>query len=341
MSSKPKRLTRLPDGRDRSRPRPSRRRALAIVLGVLVLGYLATGLYSVRTDERAVVQRCGRALDRVRTPDLYFGLPYGIDRVRRLKVLETKRVGVGMTLADRALGRRAEPQAAECLTGDRNLIRVSAIVHYTISDPRAYLFQVADVPALIASVAASELTRLVAGMEVDEVLTEKRDAIRSQAQGAIQAALDRYGAGVRIKEVMLPSDGVAPPPDVADAFADVTSAREDRERAKRVAEGYAKRITAEARGEADRILREAEAYADEVVRKAEGDAARFEKQLAQLPGPQAVPSGSRELTVKRLILETMEDVLPRVRKVILDRNTRGALDLGLIEEPPYPTGRKE
>lgn len=309
---------------DSSRRTPTWRKAWPWVLGGLVLAYAATGVYTVRTKERAVVRRCGRALREVRRPGLHFGLPYGIDRATRLKMLETKRVGVGMSLAARALGRRGDPLQAECLTGDRNLILVSAVVQYTISDPKAYLFSVADVPALVRSVSAAELTRIVSRMNVDDVLTGQRDTIRTQAQEAIQATLKRYGAGVRIIEVLLPSDGVAPPGEVADAFADVTSARGDRERLKNVAKGYANSVTARARGESQRILTEAEAYALELAAKAEGDTNRFLKEAAQL-------KSDRKLTVKRLILETMEEVLPRVRKVILDRNVQGALDLGLIE----------
>lgn len=302
----------------------ARRGRWPLVLGLLGLAYLATGLYTVRTKERAVVQRCGRALKRIREPGLHFGFPYGIDRVRRLKVLETKRVGVAMSLADRALGRRGDPQQAECLTGDRNLIRVSAVVQYTISNSTAYLFHVADVPALVRNVAAAELSRIVAGMGVDDVLTVRRDTIRAQAQVAIQAALDRYGAGVMVMEVLVPSDGVAPPPEVSDAFADVDTAREDQHRAISRAQGDAERVTARARGEADATVQDAKGYAYKAVKEAEGDAARFLKEAAQL-------SEGRELTFKRLILETMEEVLPRVRKIVLDAKARKALDLGIIE----------
>ncbi|MBL7223593.1 MAG: FtsH protease activity modulator HflK [Candidatus Brocadiae bacterium] len=313
------RSTHAPD-----QPKHPRRRRWPVVLAVFLAAYLATGLYSVRTKERAVVQRCGRALEHVRRPDLYFGLPYGIDRVTRLKVLETKRVGVGMTLADRALGRRAEPLTAECLTGDRNLVRVSAVVHYTIKDPRAYMFHVADVEALVRNVASAELTRIVSGMGVDDVLTKERDSIRSQARDAIQATLERVDAGVSIRSVTLPSDGVTPPAEVADAFADVTSALGDRERLKSIAEGYANRVTAQARGQKQRILIESEAYADEVVKMAQGDAGRFLAEAEKL-------GEARDLTLRRLVLETMEEVLPRVRKIVLDPHARRSLDLGIIE----------
>ncbi len=300
------------------------RQGLWILLVLGALAYAATGFYTVKSNERAVVRRFGRAQETIRESGLHFGLPYGLDRVSPIKATEAKRVGVRMSLADRTLGRKGDPLQAEVLTGDRNLILVSAVVQYTISDPKGYLFGVADVPALVRSVAASELTRVVSGMSVDEVLMEKREIIRTDARTAMQAVLNRYHVGVRIQSVSFPSGGVAPPAEVADAFADVTSARGDLQRAKNIAQGYANRIEAQARGEAQRILTEADAYAEEIVEKAHGDAERFLAEAAEL-------KTNRALTLKRLVLETMEQVLPGMKKVILDPKAGRGLDLGIIE----------
>jgi membrane protease subunit HflK len=289
--------------------------------------WASTGVYIVRTGEQAVVRRFGRALERVRTPDLYFGLPAGLDRVTRVKTRQTKRVGVGMALTDEAMGRSAEPRLSECLTGDTNLIVVGAVVQYSISDAKAHSFRVADVPALVRSVAASELSRLIAGMNVDDVLTTGRPAIQTEVRAAAQAVLDRYGAGVRITSVSLASRGVAPPREVADAFRDVTSARGDKQRAINVAEAYANRLAPQARGEAYQMLAEADAYASEVVRKAGGEAERFRTEAAQL-------KTQRRLTLRRLVLETLERIGSRPRKIVLDAKAREVVDLGLIEGDP-------
>jgi membrane protease subunit HflK len=291
----------------------------------LLAVYLATGFYSVQPNERAVVHRCGKALDKLRMPGLHFGFPYGIDRVTRLKVLQRKRVGVGITLAERSQGRPAQPQEAERLTGDRNLIRVSAIVQYRIADPKAYLFNVADVPALVSNVASSALTAVVTSTTVDDVLTIQRVAIQDEVKQATQTALDGYGTGVEVTSVSL--EEVAAPKDVRQAFHDVTAAREDMQRMINEAQGYANRLIPQARGEARRIGLEAEAYRDAVVQKARGDAESFSKIAAEV-------SDDRQLTVKRLILETMERVLPRLKKIVLDEHAGDGVDLGLIEAGP-------
>jgi len=303
-----------------------------LLVPVALAVWVATGFYSVGHNERAVVQRCGRMLPEVRKSGLHFGFPAGIDRVTRLKVFETKRVAVGMALGERALGRKLDPQQAETLTGDRNLIVVSAVVHYTIRyDPgderaaeklAAYLFGVADVAGLIRSKAAAALTAVIATMPVDDVITIGRETIRAAVRQRVQADLDSHGVGVDVTDVLL--EELPPPQEVADAFRDVTSARADKEKVQREAEGYRNRVVPQARGEAYRTKAEAEAYAVEAVEKARGDARRFEQIAAEV-------AGHRQLASRRLILEALEEILPRLNKVILDDKARKGLDLGIFE----------
>lgn len=306
---------------------PRRRRPFRwwTLLPWLLVAYAATGIYRVGPDEEAVVRRCGRLLPDRRGPGLHLGLPYGFDRVDRLKLLERKRVGVGTTLTERALGRPIAAQQEECLTGDRNLILVTAVVQYRIDRPRDYLLQVADVPALIRGVSASALRSVIASMTVDEILTENRIAIQNHVKEASQESLRKYGAGVSVESVSL--EEVRAPEEVAEAFRDVAAAREDAQRTLNEAEGYAKRLIPEARGEAERMRLEAQGYATEVIEMAKGEADRFEMVRAEL-------GEGRRLTVKRLILETLEEVLPRLRKVVVDASSGNRLDLSLFEEEP-------
>ncbi len=293
----------------------------------LVVAYVATGFYTVQPGQQAVVRRGGKALADLRSAGPQFGLPWGIDRVDKLKPQQYQRVTVGTGLTDRAVGRQTEPRLAECLTGDRNLIVVPAVVQYQIIDPKAYLLKVTDVPTLVRNVTAGALCSVISSMNVDDVLTVRRIAVQNEVREAAQRLLERYGAGVRIASVSL--EGVGPPqePEVADAFRDVTRAREDRQRAINEAKGYQNQLIPQAGGQSHRILREAEADAEEIIVLAQGDADHFRSFAAEL-------SGNRDLTFKRLILETMEEVLPRLKKIILDGGVGETLDLGLIEEEP-------
>ena len=291
----------------------------------LAAAYAATCFYTVRSNEQAVVSRCGKALGQLQPPGLHVGLPYGIDRVSRLKIREPKRVATGASLTERALGRKIEPIRTECLTGDRNLILVPAIVQYHIQDAKGYLFAAADVPALVRNVTAGALCSTISSMTVDDVLTVERREVQNRVMAAAQEVLDRYGAGVLITALSL--EGMGPPQEVADAFGDVNSARWDRRRAENEADGYRKRIIPQARGEAKRIITDAKAFREDTVKTARGSADRFLAVAEKLPADQ-------ELTARRLILETMEEVLPRLNKIILDDRLDNVLDLGLIEEEP-------
>ena len=272
--------------------------------------WAATGIYVVQPNERAVVWRCGRILPEPSLPGIHCGLPWGIDRVTRLKVNEQKRVGIGLSLEDRNLGRAVDPRRAECLAGDRNLIAISAIVQYDILDAKAYLIRTADVSLAIENLATAELSAAIACRDVDDILTLGRLEIQQQVLAALKARLAQWegegrGLGVQINSVTL--ETVRPPQEVDEAFRDVISAREDRQRVVNEAQGFAAALLPSARGEAERIRLEAQGSAAETIERARGEADRFNRIVAQL-------ASGREVTAERLILETLEEVLPRIEE---------------------------
>ena len=310
----------------------------------LAAAYVLTGFYSVQPNERAVVRRCGRVLPQLSGPGLHFGFPYGIDRVVKARVQEQKQVGVGLSRLSRpvgkasgdqagqgvginqwsrALGRQLLPQQAECLTGDNNVILLSANVQYQIEDVHQYLFGTIDVPVLVENAVAGALCGEVSAMEVDNVLTTRRDWLQAEVKRHAQETLDSYEAGVRITSVLL-DERTEPPQEVADAFRDVTAAREDRQRAINEALGYAARLRQSAEGDADSVLQEAEAFAQKSTLLAESGAQRFRLMQAEL-------AKGRELTIRRLILETMEEILPRMKKIVADKEASKSVDLGIIQ----------
>jgi len=309
------------EGRPGSRKFPAGFLPAFALLGLLI--YAANGIYTVAPNERAFVRRFGKALPRLRLPGLHVGLPAGLDKVVKLKVNERKRLGVGLTLAERALGLKADPRKAEGLTGDRNLLVVPAVVTYRIADPKAYLRSVADSAGVVRAVSASVLTSLISRMPVDDVLNVRRNEIAWKAVQEAQRKLDALGIGVAITWISL--EGLAPPREIADAFREVAQAKEDKERMINEAHGYAERLKPLTRGEVQKILTDAEAFAEELVKKAQGEADRFLKIAAEF-------ASGRELTARRLILETLEKVLPRVRKILVGKDARKELDLQLLEE---------
>lgn len=280
--------------------------------------WLLSGVYLVRTDEQAVVTRVGRIVEARVLPGIHWALPWPIDRVHRLKVLQLQRLVVGGNLADAAVG-RSNPLAAQFLTGDQNLIQLRAVVQYSIGVPADYLFAASEPDRVVAAAVESELARRIAHRDVDAVLTTEKAAIQEEVRGAAQQLLNGYRGGVLLASVNL--ETVAPPPEAAEAFRDVAGARADAARIVSEAEGYANDVVPRARGEAEQLLSAAQAYRQRRINEAQGDAARFVQVAAEYEKAQQVNGD-------RLYLETMEQILPRIKKLILDAN--GNLDLTIL-----------
>jgi len=158
------------------------------------------------------------------------------------------------------------------------------------------------------------MREIIAQSELAPILNRDRGLISDQLQDLIQNTLDSYDSGVNVIRVNF--DKADPPAPVIDAFRAVQDAEQERDRLQNVADAYANRVLAEARGEAAQVLEQAEGYRSRVVNEAEGEASRFSAVLGEY-------EKAPEVTRKRLYLETMESVLGRVDKIILDENSSG------------------
>ena len=291
---------------------------------VAVLIWLATGIYTVGPDEQGVVLRYGK-ISTITSPGLNYHLPYPFETVFKPKVTEVKRVEVGFrTLDPGPPARYADrPQESLMLTGDENIVDVDLIVQYRIGDAAKYLFRVKDPDGTVRKATEAAIREVVGSKIIDETLTTGKLQIQAETKMLIQQILNRYDSGLLITAVQL--QDVNPPTQVRDAFIDVASAREDKNRIINEAQGYRNAIIPEARGKVSQILNAAEGYRAEKTRKATGDADRFKQILREY-------QKAKNVTRKRLYLETMEEILPGITKVILDQEKSGVL-------PILPLGR--
>ena len=300
-------------------PTWNRPRVIAAILAVL---WLMTGVYIVGADQQAVVTRFGAVVERRVLPGIHLTWPYPIAEVHKLKVLQRQRAFIGGAPADQPLG-QVEPLASQFLTGDQNLINIRTVVQYSVATPDEYLFRAEDIGQAISAATEAELSRQISSRNVDDVLTTEKVAIQETVRQRAQELVDQYGLGVVLSTVSI--EYIAPPPETAAAFRDVASARADSVRITNEAQGYANDLIPRARGEATQLLEEAHAYQQRKVDEAQGDAARF-VQLA------AEHSRNPSLTSSRLYLEAMEEVLPRLKKTIVD--SQGNLDMTIIRREP-------
>jgi membrane protease subunit HflK len=292
----------------------------AVVLASLA--YLATGLKVIQQDEVGVVRRFGAVTAEPYRPGLRWGLPWGLERVDRVKVDQARTLSVGARdLQAAPLSRAPDPASDDFLTGDLNLVTVQAQVVYRVSDPVAYLFAARSADAALASLAESALSDALAARAVDDVLTSGRTEVAERLRRALQASADAQKLGVSVRAVRL--GRVAPPAAVAPAFADVAKARGDRRRSVTTAEEYRDRARADAKGRAREIADRASGRHETLVQIARGEAGRFSRVLTEV---RKGPAAAR----RRLYLEALAELLPRFTRTVVVAPGQD-VDLSLFE----------
>lgn len=284
---------------------------------VLVL-WLFSGIYIVRPDEQGVVRRFGRAV-RVTQPGPHYRLPLPIEMVNKVKVKQVRRIEIGFRTISSSLPARYRfvPAESLMLAGDEQIVDAQIIVQYQVNDPEKFLFNVRGLEAergALRDAAEVSLRQVVGQRPIDDVLITEKLQVEIDIRELLQRIIDRYDSGIRVIEVKLQT--VRPPEEVAAAFSDVVSAKEDKERLVKEADGYREDLLPKARGLAASIIRGAEAYKAERVKRAQGDTDKFLAVLKEY-------EKAKDVTRKRLYLETMEQILPGIRKFVIDSEVGG------------------
>lgn len=287
------------------------RRLLGGVVAVAGLLWAASGIYAVKPEQRGVVKRFGAVVADDVAPGIHYHWPWPAESVERPRTTEVRALSVPFT--------DAEGEEGALLTGDENLVAVTLQVQYTIDRPGPFLYGTADAPGLLERLTRDAAIARFAGTGVDQALGAGWQEIQVDLREQVQAAADRCRLGVRVASVRI--QRVEPPPAVAPAFKDVASAREDKQKLAEEADGERNRRLPAARADAARMRSEAEGRAGEAVQVARGDAERF---LSSWGEYKAQPS----LTARRLYLEAIEEVLPRVRKIVVSERAEGLVPRG-------------
>ncbi len=284
-----------------------------ILLGLLVLAgaWLSASFYAVKQEEQAVVLTFG---DYTRTdgPGLNFA-PWPVQTAEIRAVRTENVINIGNTESG-ARSRGGQRDPGIMLTGDQNIIDVNFQVGWNIRELDKFLFNLAEPEVTIRSVAESAMREVVGRSQLAPLLNRDRELLARQVHDLIQVTMDEYQSGVQVTRVSL--DRADPPPEVIDAFRDVQAAEQERDTKQKQAQGYYNQVTAAARGEAAQMREEAEGYRARVVAGAQGEAARFVSIYDEYVQ-------AKDVTRKRLYLETMERVFGGMNKVIIDENSSG------------------
>ncbi|MEM9726664.1 MAG: FtsH protease activity modulator HflK [Pseudomonadota bacterium] len=281
-----------------------------LVLLIAAGAWLYASFYTVRPQEQAVVLTFGE-YTATQGPGLNFA-PWPVQTATIVPVTRENVIQIG---TDRSSARSTVRDPGVMLTGDANIIDINFQVVWNISDLRSFLYNLADPPATIQAVAESAMREVVGRSNLAPLLNRDRAQVEADVLQVIQTTLDEYEAGVSVLRVTM--DRADPPAEVINAFRDVQAAEQERDTKEKQAQARFNEITAQARGEAAQLLEDAEAYRARVVSGAEGEAARFVAVLNEY-------TVAKDVTRKRLYLETMERVFGNMNKVIIDDASAGA-----------------
>lgn len=302
------------------------------LVAVFLLIAVFSSFFVVDQKEQAVVLRFGKYIKTV-GPGLQVKVPFGVDKIHKVEtqMVQTLTFGYRNQMAGNGSGKGTSflysdyTSEATMLTGDLNIVDVEWIVQYKIDDPYKWLFAVNNNENTISDISRSVINQLVGDLPILSVMTSERTGIETDAQKKMQDVLDSYDMGIRIVTVKL-QDIVPPAGNVQDAFEDVNKAIQDMN--KLINEGKQKynSVIPAAQGEASRLIQEANGYASERVNNALGDVARFNSVKEEY-------EKSKDITTKRLYLETMEEVLNTegANLTIIDKNLDSFLPVSQLE----------
>lgn len=286
-----------------------------IVLGAALLLWLGSGTFMVQEGQQAVVTRLGK-LHHIVGPGVGWRYPWPIERAEVVDVTQLRSIEIGTSTPVGATGLLD----SSMLTRDENIVDVRLTVQYNLKNAAAFLFNNVNAEAAVAKAAESAVREVVGRVEMDTVLNKDREAIQRDVMRSTQAQLDRYHAGVLIRNVNI--QNVQPPAAVQAAFDDALKAGQDRDRLKNQGQAYANRVVAEAKGQAARMAEEAEGYKARVLGQAQGDAQRFDQIVAQY---QKAPQVTRD----RLYTDAMQELYGKTTKVLVDSKGNNIINLPL------------
>jgi membrane protease subunit HflK len=262
---------------------------IGLVIAVVI--YAGAGFYQVDTKERAVVLRFG-AFSEITGEGLNWRWPLIED-----------------VIIVNATSARQYSSKGLMLTEDESIVELPLTVQYNVSDVRAFALNVRDPETSLRHATDSAVRHVVGSTELNQALSEGREAIAAEVKQRLQTYLNTYESGILVINVNIQE--ARPPEEVRAAFDDVIKAKEDESRLKNQAQAYANGVIPEARGKSQRLIEEAEAYKAEVIARAEGESDRFEKLLAEY---KRAPQVTRE----RLYLDAVENVMSNASKVMVD-----------------------
>ena len=303
------------------------KRILIIVLGIVILISLSTSFYTVEADEIAVVLLFGKSV-RKTEPGLHFKLPFGIEKAHKVQVRKVFKEEFGFRTLKAGIRTEYDPRdfstESLLLTADLSIADVEWVVQYKIKDPEQYLFSVRNPKFALRDLSEAVMSRVIGDRTVTEVLTVGRIEIATEVEQHLQTLLDLYETGLDVATVTL--QDVNPPDKVKPSYNAVNEAKQEKDRLINEAWRDYNQSIPKSKGLASQQISEAQGYALKRVNEAQGDADKFNSIRAEY-------QKAKEVTRQRLYLETMQEILPKIKEIyVIDSNTNTPIPILQLKE---------
>lgn len=287
------------------------------VLFVLIIIYILTGFYSIKQNELGVLQRFGKVIDGKVRPGMHYALPWPIDRIDKVPVKEMRSLVIDNFSksfapdSPAASFQELTELSPYCISGDNNIVTISLLIKYNITNPVLYLFKIKDSQQLLRDIASTTIIHCLASLPVDEILTYGKKRIEDGVRLKLQRKLDHLESGLDISFIELRE--VSPPESVQSYFDDVINAKVEKRKMVNDAESYRSQVLPRARANSEKMIQEAYAYKKEKVSHAEGETKRFLAQLTEY-------RKAKEVSKIRLYLDFIHSVYPSLKEIIIVDN---------------------
>ena len=314
---------------------PSPFKTFVKLFSLLLLMWLATGLYRVQPEENAVILRFGRYTGTTSEAGLHYHLPWPIERALKVNVTFERRIELGYVSQPYTGGREDKPEESMMLTGDANIANIDFVVQWKVADAKQFLFNIRDPEITLKRVAESAMREVIGQNTLQDATVDKREDIAARVKKIMQNIMTTYGSGVMITQVLLQESSVPDP--VKASYDDVRSATQEAETMKNQALKYRNQIVPRAQGEAISLIKAAEAYKEQTVSQAKGDAQRFIDIYSAY-------SRAKDVTRERLYIEAWESILYANNVILMDGAKNGTipyLNLNELRNKPQDTNALE
>lgn len=295
------------------------KKGFVLIFLIVFLIWMASGIYFVKPEEQGVVVRLGKYHRTTENgPHYHWPYPFETVLIPRVTTVNELQVGTRSGVSGGLLSSDSSvPAESLMLTGDENIVEINFKVQWKVDNAPDYLFNIRNPDGTVKDVAESAMREIIGKTKIATVLAAGKFEVEDSTRKLMQEMLNHYGAGIEVVKVnLLKAD---PPSQVIDAFRDVQTARIDMETARNEADAYRNDIVPKARGRAEKMVLDAEAYKQEVIARAKGEAARFTAVYEEY-------KQAKDVTKRRMYLETMENILQNMNKIIIEgKGSQGVL----------------